>query len=159
MKACRFENNLVAYAERTLGRESVRRMEVHLAHCETCREEAALLQSILPLLGRELRHPAPRNGWRDVLHLIRSEVSPELPPAPRHPLFPVVRLIAFVSGLVLAAGMIVGYASASLDDDTALRDAVAERDTMIATGELPLWCRRPAGTHQEQAGSLHHKGR
>ncbi len=128
---------------------------------KACREEAALLQSILPLLGPTLRHPAPRNGWHDVLHRMRSEVSPEQAPAPRRPLYPVVRSIAFVSGLVIAAGMIVGYASASLDDDKVLREAVAERDTMIATGELPgpLWCGLPACTNQEQAGSLHHKGR
>ena len=137
MKACRFENDLVAYAERTLGHDRVRRMEVHLAHCEACREEAALLQSILPLVGPALRHPAPRNGWRDVLHRIRTEVSPELPPTPRRPLVPVVRSLAFVSGLVVAAGMIVGYASASLDDEKTLRAAVSERDTMIATGDFP----------------------
>ena len=72
MKETHVNDLLPAYVDENLSEVEMRRIEDHLPHCQSCREELAYLERIQQLIGSRPEEPAP-DLWEGLEERIQKE--------------------------------------------------------------------------------------
>jgi len=100
MRCKQVELLLAEYYENSLDPDDKKRMELHLAECETCRLRLKEIEETFRLLTKDSVPPPEENFWTNFLPQVRSRIEAE--DKPRFTPFPKPRL-AFALMSVLVA--------------------------------------------------------
>jgi anti-sigma factor RsiW len=113
-----------AYALDALEPDEAREYETHLAHCERCREELALLSTTATALAHGVEAPTPPPHLRErILIAARSERSNVVPLASRRPR--ALQVLAAAAAIAaIGLGVWAASLSRSLDSERSARDRV-----------------------------------
>jgi anti-sigma factor RsiW len=73
MRCEKVKESLEAYVEGELGKPEREALETHISHCESCKQELALTQSIPRLIGSLPTPPVPEDIIPDTLSRLREK--------------------------------------------------------------------------------------
>jgi anti-sigma factor RsiW len=121
-----------AYALDALEPEEAREYETHLAHCERCREELALLATTAAALAHGVETPVPPRDLRErILVAARSERSNVVPLRSRRPV--VWQAVAAVAAAAaIGVGIWAATVSSSLSSERSARQRADDVLAVVA---------------------------